>query len=110
MLRMEEAKRTVISKRRAQQGPRVRTHSKAGKTLVSFVDMPAVPDVINAKAPQPPAQVRCVITGLPARYRDPQTGTPYATLDAFRTIRGRGRSRSQSHGPGDLRTQLAAAP
>jgi vacuolar protein sorting-associated protein 72 len=53
-----------------------------------------------------------VITGLPAKYRDPQTGAPYATLDAFRTIRGRGRSRSQSFGGGPagaeaLRAQIA---
>jgi hypothetical protein len=38
----------------------------------------------------PPAVVKkrvCVITGQPARYLDPVTGHPYATLDAFKKIR-----------------------
>ncbi|GAA5874975.1 hypothetical protein JCM3774_000463 [Rhodotorula dairenensis] len=30
---------------------------------------------------------QCPITGLPARYRDPQTLTPYATLAAYHAIR-----------------------
>lgn len=29
----------------------------------------------------------CVITSLPARYRDPQTGLPYANAYAYREIR-----------------------
>ncbi|KAJ1626860.1 YL1 nuclear protein-domain-containing protein [Pavlovales sp. CCMP2436] len=98
MLKMEEAKRVVPLSHRADAGPRVRVHSKGGRTLVSFVDMDAVPETIRAKAPMQPQPARCVITGLPAKYRDPQTGAPYANLDAFRTIRGRGRSRSQSIG------------
>jgi len=100
MLRMEEAKRVVHAKSRAPAGPRVRTHSKAGRTTLTFIEMGSVPEAIRASAPVPPPPARCVITGLPAKYRDPQTGTPYATLDAFRTIRGRGRSRSQTYGPG----------
>ncbi|GAA0161486.1 DNA-binding transcription factor [Lithospermum erythrorhizon] len=31
----------------------------------------------------------CAVTGLPARYRDPKTGLPYATLEAFKIIRER---------------------
>ncbi|KAJ4891777.1 SWR1 complex subunit 2 [Raphanus sativus] len=30
-----------------------------------------------------------VITGLPAKYRDPKTGLAYATLDPFKAIRER---------------------
>ncbi len=30
---------------------------------------------------------KCAITGLPAKYRDPVTGLPYANLDAFKIIR-----------------------
>ena len=29
----------------------------------------------------------CPVTGQPAKYRDPQTGTPYANLEAFEQIR-----------------------
>ena len=31
----------------------------------------------------------CVVTGEPARYRDPVTGQPYATLAAFKILRER---------------------
>ena len=31
----------------------------------------------------------CVITGLPARYRDPVTRMPYANLDAYKEIKAR---------------------
>lgn len=36
------------------------------------------------KSSSPPV---CVITGQPARYKDPITGQPYATLDAFKILR-----------------------
>lgn len=29
----------------------------------------------------------CAVTGLPAKYRDPKTGLPYATKEAFKIIR-----------------------
>ena len=109
MLKMEEAKRVVPLSQRAPAGPRVRTLSKGGQTFVTFLEMDALPSALSAKAPPPAQPARCVVTGLPAKYRDPQTGAPYATLEAFRTIRGRGRSRSQSHGPAEavaLRAQL----
>jgi hypothetical protein len=32
---------------------------------------------------------KCVVTGAPARYRDPVTGQPYATLAAFKILRER---------------------
>lgn len=38
-------------------------------------------------APPKPQKAVCVITGLPAKYRDPLTGLPYATLEAFRQLR-----------------------
>ena len=39
--------------------------------------------------PQKPRRKFCSITGLPARYVDPVTGTPYATSQAFRIIRNK---------------------
>ena len=29
----------------------------------------------------------CVISGLPAKYRDPVSGQPYANIEAFRALR-----------------------
>ncbi|KAK1274769.1 hypothetical protein QJS04_geneDACA011721 [Acorus gramineus] len=34
-----------------------------------------------------PEKAMCVVTGLPAKYRDPKTGLPYATKEAFKIIR-----------------------
>ncbi|KAK1323770.1 hypothetical protein QJS10_CPA02g01027 [Acorus calamus] len=34
-----------------------------------------------------PEKATCVVTGLPAKYRDPKTGLPYATKEAFKIIR-----------------------
>lgn len=31
--------------------------------------------------------LKCVVTGLPAKYRDPQSGLYFANLEAFRTIK-----------------------
>lgn len=36
-----------------------------------------------------PKQETCAITGLPAKYRDPLTNTPYANGEAFKIIRER---------------------
>jgi len=38
-------------------------------------------------APPPPEKPICVITKLPAKYKDPVTGQPYATLEAFKKLR-----------------------
>ena len=45
-----------------------------------------VPFVPSRNRPYRPRQSTCVITGLPARYRDPRTGIPYATTEAYATI------------------------
>ena len=39
--------------------------------------------------PRKPRRKFCPVTGLPARYVDPITGTPYATSQAFRVIRNK---------------------
>ena len=36
-----------------------------------------------------PTRTLCAITGLPAKYVDPVTKEPYATLDAFKQLRER---------------------
>lgn len=39
--------------------------------------------------PRKPRKRFCPVTGLPAKYMDPLTGTPYATSQAFRIIRNK---------------------
>ena len=104
MLRQEEDKRRVISRERNVDGPRIKFHSKRqGETVtntLTFTDMP-IPPVINAAAaPYPPPQ-RCAVSQAPAKYLDPLTGQPYATLDAFKMLRGRtGRRQHSFSAPG----------
>lgn len=38
--------------------------------------------------PPPPAPV-CVVSGKPARYKDPKTGAPYADLEAYKELKRR---------------------
>ena len=34
-----------------------------------------------------PEKEKCLVTGMPARYRDPRTGVPYANIAAFKQLR-----------------------
>lgn len=43
--------------------------------------------VPSRNRPLRPRQSVCVLTGLPARYRDPETGLPYATFAAYKVLR-----------------------
>lgn len=108
MLRMEEEKRRVTKTTRVLDGPRIRFCSRADGSgdsrklveTVSFIET-AVPKNIDDIAPPYPVATRCAVSGQPARYLDPQTGTPYATLEAFRMLRGRtGRRQQHSFGGG----------
>jgi vacuolar protein sorting-associated protein 72 len=73
-------------------GPTIRYHSRKTPRLhvMSFTDVTKVPAVINStQCKYKKRQKTCVITGLPAKYRDPVTGYVYANLEAFREIRRR---------------------
>ena len=41
----------------------------------------------STKEPNHPRTRYCPVTGQPAKYRDPATGTPYARIEAFEQIR-----------------------
>ena len=57
--------------------------------------MPTPPELLPRVAKLPPSRATCAVTGLPARYRDPATGLPYATLDAYKELQRR--SQQQQH-------------
>ncbi len=44
---------------------------------------------VGGGAPLRPLERRCAVTGRPAKYLDPLTGEPYATLEAFKALRAR---------------------
>lgn len=92
MLRVEEEKRRVVTRDRTTDGPTVRFRSvrdgEAVQNTITFINC-ELPAELGVPAPPPPAPMRCAVTGLPAKYFDPGTNCPYATLDAFRMLRGR---------------------
>lgn len=54
--------------------------------LGSHVDWSSYPYVPSRNRPLKPRQSICPITGLPALYRDPRTGIPYANSHAYKVI------------------------
>ena len=87
---MGEKKRLVPSTKFF--GPTIRFHSRKTPRLhvMSFTDVTKVPAVINSTQCKYKKRAKtCVITGQPAKYRDPLTGYVYANLEAFREIRRR---------------------
>ena len=96
MLRVGEGRRKVVVRDRRTSGPRVVTKSTregdSVRTYVTFTDGP-LPPAIDDVAPDYPPQVKCAVTGQPARYFGPASRSPYATLEAFRTLRGERRVR-----------------
>lgn len=114
MQRLEEDKRKVVVRERDASGPRIKWVSKRqGDSVVntlSFVNC-EVPPEICAVAPPYPAPPRCAATGQAAKFFDPVTQTPYATLEAFQRLRGRTGRRSSWPTPNELPgTPAAGAP
>lgn len=69
-----------------------RFHSRRGcYNTITFPEMDLIPECWKKhmnqqqKHTQPPSKI-CIITGLPAKYRDPKTGYPYANLNAYKEI------------------------
>ncbi|KAL0033675.1 hypothetical protein WJX77_000176 [Trebouxia sp. C0004] len=94
MVALEEATRKkAMYKRSKYSGPMIRFHSKrieeVALTMVEVVNMPPPPHMLPMKAPKPPAQLRCAITGKAARYRDPVSGYGYADLGAYKELKQR---------------------
>ncbi len=51
LTRMEEEKKKVTTTKVTLKGPLIRFYSKGGVTTITFTDVDAFPDYINAKAP-----------------------------------------------------------
>ena len=114
LTREEETKKKAHVQKVRFKGPSVKLHSKGDKTTISFTHTDRVPSILRQKeAPSKPAPALCAVTGQPARYKDPWTGKPYATTDAYRTLRSsshhymhRGRQRDiKSRGDAQRRTE-----
>ncbi|KAJ0967954.1 hypothetical protein J5N97_024871 [Dioscorea zingiberensis] len=89
LAREEEVKKRAIVHKAVYSGPQIRFSSKDGKNLLEFSKGSSFQSELCTKSvPYPPKAV-CAVTGLPAKYRDPKTGLPYATKEAFKIIRER---------------------
>jgi vacuolar protein sorting-associated protein 72 len=106
--RLEAEKKTFKAKKHFINGPIIRYHSvtmpvmatddnkssettdRYSRNFMIFTDTKSFPkSFFPTELPQKPKRLYCKITGLPAKYVDPITGYPYATMQAFRVIRDR---------------------
>lgn len=89
LAREEEVKKRAIVHKSVYSGPQIRYSSKNGCSYLEFSKGLSFQSELSATSVPYPEKVVCAVTGLPAKYRDPKTGLPYATKEAFRIIRER---------------------
>ena len=58
-------------------------------TIITFTETDELPAAIQYPSKPVLRPKLCIITGKPAKYKDPLTGQPYATVEAFKVIRSR---------------------
>ncbi|CAN0898065.1 SWR1 complex subunit 2 [Linum grandiflorum] len=88
LAREEEVKKRAAVNKAVYSGPQIRFSSKDGRTYLEFKGLSFHSQLSTTPVPYPEKAV-CVVTGLPAKYRDPKTKQPYATIEAFKIIRQR---------------------
>ncbi|GJN12681.1 hypothetical protein PR202_ga30981 [Eleusine coracana subsp. coracana] len=87
LAREEEVKKKAVVHKDTYDGPIVRFCSRDGDSRLEFINGATFDsELCTTPAPYPEKPI-CVVTGLPAKYRDPKTGLPYATMEAFKVIR-----------------------
>ncbi|WVZ95596.1 hypothetical protein U9M48_041336 [Paspalum notatum var. saurae] len=87
LAREEEVKKKAVVHKDTYDGPTVRFFSRDGESRLEFINGASFgSELCTTSSPYPEKSV-CVVTGLPAKYRDPKTGLPYATMEAFKIIR-----------------------
>ncbi|XP_057969085.1 SWR1 complex subunit 2 isoform X2 [Malania oleifera] len=89
LAREEEVKKRAIVHKAVYSGPQTRYFSKNGYSYIEFSKGLSFQSQISTTSSPYPGKALCAVTGLPAKYRDPKTGLPYATKEAFRIIRER---------------------
>ncbi|CAM0910656.1 unnamed protein product [Alopecurus aequalis] len=87
LAREEEVKKKAVVQKAVYEGPTVRFYSRDGQSHLEFSNGASFgTELCTSSTPYPEKHV-CAVTGLPAKYRDPKTGLPYATMAAFKIIR-----------------------
>eukprot|EP00198_Chlamydomonas_reinhardtii_P007934 XP_001697271.1 predicted protein [Chlamydomonas reinhardtii] len=94
LAREEETKRKAQVVKKKNSGPSVKWRSRKGAdgeehTTLELVNAIVPPRWMQpSRAPPPPHPPICFVTGLPARYVDPQTRSHLANTLAFKRLRG----------------------
>ncbi|CAM8985164.1 hypothetical protein QQ045_006434 [Rhodiola kirilowii] len=86
LAREEEVKKRAIVHKAVYTGPQIRFTSTNAGNYLEFRGLSFESEIPTTSIPYPQKAV-CVVTGLPAKYKDPKTGLPYATKEAFKIIR-----------------------
>lgn len=83
--KLEEEKKKFQLHKPQITGPRIIFYSKQGVDLLTFSD----PNISfwNTTPNSLKGRSICPITGLQAKYFDPKTNSPYATVEAFKKLR-----------------------
>ncbi|KAJ4807820.1 Vacuolar protein sorting protein 72 [Rhynchospora pubera] len=102
LAREEEVKKKAVIHKAKYDGPQVRFSSRDGISYLEFSKGASFGSELNTKSASYPVKSICVVTGLPAKYKDPKTGLPYATLEAFKIIRERFEESQRIKKPEDL--------
>ncbi|KAH7663520.1 Vps72/YL1 family protein [Dioscorea alata] len=89
LAREEEVKKRAVVHKAVYNGPQIRYSSKDGKNFLEFTKGVSFHSELSTKSEPYPQKAVCAVTGLPAKYRDPKTGLPYASIEAFKIIRER---------------------
>lgn len=89
LAREEEVKKRAIVHKAVYTGPQIRYLSKDGYSYLEFSKGVSFQSELSTTSVPYPERAVCAVTGLPAKYRDPKTGLPYATKEAFKIIRER---------------------
>lgn len=87
LAREEEVKKRAIVHKAVYSGPQIRYLSKDGFSYLTFMNGSSFESQVSVKSTPYPEKAVCAVTGVPAIYRDPKTGLPYATKEAFKIIR-----------------------
>ncbi|GAB4817426.1 hypothetical protein N2152v2_004472 [Parachlorella kessleri] len=87
----EQTKKKAEVKKARYKGPMLRFLSKAvngeERSTVEVRNMQTPQELLPRLARPPVPKPVCAVTGLPAKYRDPQSGLPYANLQAYRALK-----------------------
>ncbi|XP_027161819.1 SWR1 complex subunit 2 [Coffea eugenioides] len=87
LAREEEVKKRAVVHKAVYTGPQIRYLSRNGSSFLEYMNGASFESEISTESHPYAEKAICAVTGLPAKYRDPKTGLPYATKEAFKMIR-----------------------